>query len=263
MMCKVIAVANQKGGTAKTTTTLNLGAELARKGKKVLLIDADGQGDLTAALGYKNADDYDITLATMLRKSMNDEPMNPTDGILHHPEGMDLMPGNIELAGIEVALVNALDRERVLSEYIKTMRPFYDFILIDSMPSLGMITINVLASADSVLIPVQASYLPVKGLQQLIKTIGRVQRQLNPKLTIEGILLTMVDNRTNYAKDIALQVYDAYADNLTVFDCEIPMSVRAAETSAEGSSLYVYDPKGKAAFAYTALIKEVIKKEAV
>ena len=150
MMCKVIAVANQKGGTAKTTTTLNLGAELARKGKKVLLIDADGQGDLTAALGYKNADDYDITLATMLRKSMNDEPMNPTDGILHHPEGMDLMPGNIELAGIEVALVNALDRERVLSEYIKTMRPFYDFILIDSMPSLGMMTINVLASADSV-----------------------------------------------------------------------------------------------------------------
>ena len=139
----------------------------------------------------------------------------------------------------------------------------YDFIIIDCMPSLGMLTINALACADSVLIPVQAAYLPVKGLQQLIKTIGRVQRQLNPKLTIEGILLTMVDNRTNYAKDIALQVYDAYADSLTVFDCEIPMSVRAAETSAEGSSLYVYDPKGKAAFAYTALIKEVIKKEAM
>lgn len=156
-----------------------------------------------------------------------------------------------------------ISRETILREYVNRAREIYDYIIIDCMPSLGMLTINALACADSVLIPVQAAYLPVKGLQQLIKTIGRVQRQLNPKLTIEGILLTMVDNRTNYAKDIALQVYDAYADNLTVFDCEIPMSVRAAETSAEGSSLYVYDPKGKAAFAYTALIKEVIKKEAV
>ena len=151
-----------------------------------------------------------------------------------------------------------LSRESILREYVEQIRDLYDYIIIDCMPSLGILTINALACADSVLIPVQAAYLPVKGLQQLIKTISRVKRQLNPKLKIEGILLTMVDNRTNYAKDIALQVYDAYSSSIRVFDCEIPLSVRAAEISAEGSSLYVYDPKGKAAFAYTSLIKEVV-----
>ena len=261
MMCKVIAVANQKGGTAKTTTTLNLGAELARKGKKVLLIDADGQGDLTAALGYKNADDYDITLATMLRKSMNDEPMNPTDGILHHPEGMDLMPGNIELAGIEVALVNALDRERVLSEYIKTMRPFYDFILVDSMPSLGMITINVLASADSVLIPVQASYLPVKGLQQLFWSIGRVKRRINPHLEIEGILITRTNDRTNYARGILENMRSTYGDVVKIYDVYVPNSIKVEEAAAEGVSIFSHNPNVKAAYAYAKLAEEVIEND--
>ena len=129
------------------------------------------------------------------------------------------------------------------------------------MPSLGLLTINALACADSVLIPVQAAYLPVKGLQQLIKTIGRVKRQLNPSLTVEGILLTMVDQRTNFAKDISMQVYDAYSSSIRVFDTEIPLSVKAAETSAEGSSIYVYDPKGKASFAYTALVKDILESE--
>ena len=141
------------------------------------------------------------------------------------------------------------------------MREFYDYIIIDCMPSLGLLTINALACADSVLIPVQAAYLPVKGLQQLIKTIGRVKRQLNPELEIEGILLTMVDNRTNYAKDIVKQVHEVYSESIKVFDAEIPLSVRAAETSAEGSSLYQYDPKGKAAVAYSDFIKEVLMKE--
>lgn len=213
---------------------------------------------MTISLGYPEPDKMENTLSTVLMKIINDEEFAQNASLLHHNEGVDLLPGNIELSGLEVSLTGVLSRESILREYVEQVRNLYDYIIIDCMPSLGILTINALACADSVLIPVQAAYLPVKGLQQLIKTISRVKRQLNPKLKIEGILLTMVDNRTNYAKDIALQVYDAYSSSIRVFDCEIPLSVRAAEISAEGSSLYVYDPKGKAAFAYTSLIKEVV-----
>ena len=237
---------------------MNLGIGLAREGKKDLLIDADPQGSLTISLGYPEPDKMENTLSTVLMKIINDEEFAQNASLLHHNEGVDLLPGNIELSGLEVSLTGVLSRESILREYVEQVRDLYDYIIIDCMPSLGILTINALACADSVLIPVQAAYLPVKGLQQLIKTISRVKRQLNPKLQVEGILLTMVDNRTNYAKDIALQVYDAYSSSIRVFDCEIPLSVRAAEISAEGSSLYVYDPKGKAAFAYTSLIKEVV-----
>ena len=201
-MCKIIAIANQKGGVGKTTTTSNLGIGLAKQGKKVLLIDADAQGSLTASLGFTEPDSLEITLATIMGNLINDGEVEPGEGILHHEEGIDLMPGNIELSGLEVSLVNVMSRETVLRSYIEIVRESYDYILIDCMPSLGMITINAFACADSILIPVQAAYLPVKGLQQLIKTVGKVKRQINPKLEIEGILLTMVDSRTNYAKDM-------------------------------------------------------------
>ena len=197
---------------------------------------------LTISLGYPEPDKMDRTLASVLMDVINDEEFDITDGLLHHEEGVDVLPGNIELSGIEISLIGVISRETILKEYVNRARELYDYIIIDCMPSLGILTVNALACADSVLIPVQAAYLPVKGLQQLIKTIGRVKRQLNPDLQVEGILLTMVDNRTNYAKDIALQVYDAYSSSVRVFDCEIPLSVRAAEISAEGSSLYEYDP---------------------
>ena len=205
-MCKVISVANQKGGVAKSTTTLNLGVGLVKQGKRVLLIDADPQGSLTASLGYVEPDDIGTTLATIMMGVINDEEIGEEEGILHHKEQIDLLPANIELSALEVTMSNVMSRELIMKEYIDTMRSRYDYILIDCMPSLGMMTINALVASDTVLIPVQAAYLPVKGLQQLIRTISMVKKRLNRKLTIQGILLTMVDFRTNYAKDIMLVI---------------------------------------------------------
>lgn len=260
-MCRVIAIANQKGGVGKTTTTSNLGIGLAKQGKKVLLIDADAQGSLTASLGIREPDRLEITLATIMASIINDEEIKPEYGILRHEEGVDFMPGNIELSGLETSLVNVMSRETILRTYIEQQKDRYDYILIDCMPSLGMITINAFACADSILIPVQAAYLPVKGLEQLIKTIGKVKRQINPKLEIEGILLTMVDNRTNYARDISNLLIENYGSRVRIFENSIPLSVRAAEISAEGVSIYQHDPNGKVASAYQSLTEEVLANE--
>lgn len=260
-MCRVIAIANQKGGVGKTTTCSNLGIGLARHGNKVLLIDADAQGSLTASLGYTEPDRIADTLATIMSNVINDYGIEPLDGILHHKEGVDLLPANIELSGLEVSLVNVMSRELILREYIEIVKDSYDFILIDCMPSFGMITINAFSCSDSILIPVQAAFLPVKGLQQLIQTIGKVKRQLNPKLSIEGILLTMVDNRTNYAKEITVMLHQAYDEKVKIFANSIPLSVRAAEISAEGISIYQHDPKGRVSQAYEKLTEEVLGDE--
>ena len=260
-MCKIIAIANQKGGVGKTTTTSNLGIGLAKQGKRVLLIDADAQGSLTASLGFKEPDKLEITLANVLANIINDEEIDTDYGILKHEEGIDLMPGNIELSGLEVSLVNVMSREVVLRSYVELVKDRYDYILIDCMPSLGMITINAFACADSILIPVQAAYLPVKGLEQLIKTIGKVKRQINPKLEIEGILLTMVDSRTNYARDISAMLVENYGSKVRIFENSIPISVRAAEISAEGVSIFQHVPKGKVAGAYQSLTEEVLDNE--
>lgn len=260
-MSKVIALANQKGGVGKTTTCVNLGIGLAREGKKILLIDADAQGSLTVSLGFHQPDKLDITLSTIMGKAIEDKPIAHDEGILHHAEGVDLVPANIELAGTEVSLVNTMSREVVLRTYINEVKQKYDYVLIDCMPSLGMITINALAAADSVIIPVQSHYLPIKGLEQLLQSIGKVRKQINPHLKLDGILLTMVDNRTNYAKEITALLRSGYGDNLRVYDTEIPLSIKAAETSAEGKSIYVHDPKGKVASAYEALTREVLLYE--
>jgi len=255
----VIAVVNQKGGTGKTTTCENLGIGLANEGKKVLLVDTDPQGSLTIALGNLKPDDLPVTLTDLMAKIMQDQPPLPKEGILSHEEGVDLVPANITLSGLEVSLVNAMSRETILKQYLETVKGQYDYILLDCMPSLGMLTVNALAASDQVLIPVQANYLSAKGLEQLLQTVNKVKRQINPKLRIEGILLTMVDSRTNYAKEISTLIRDTYGSKLKVYDADIPRSVRAAEISAEGVSIFKHDPGGKVAEAYRSLTKEVLQ----
>lgn len=260
-MCRVIAVANQKGGVGKTTTCVNLGIGLIREGKKVLLVEADAQGSMAVSLGISEPDELDVTLVNVLEKVINDEDLEPGEGIIHHAEGIDFIPANLELAGLETALVNVMSREFILRQYLYEIKGDYDYILIDCMPSLGMLTINALVAADCVLIPVEAAYLPVKGLQQLIKTIGRVHRKLNPALSIMGILLTKVDRRTNFAKDISSQIREVYGNHIHIFNNCIPLSVKAAETTAEGKSIYLYDPKGIVANGYHSLTEEVLGDE--
>lgn len=256
---RVIALANQKGGTSKTTTTVNLGIGLARLGKKVLLIDADPQGDLTTCLGWQDQDSLQTTLATVImEKVIRDEPYSVEDGILHHSEGVDLLPSSIELSAMEMTLVNAMSREFTLRAYVNEVKKHYDTVLIDCMPSLGMITINALAAAaDSVIIPVQAHYLPAKGMTQLMRTITKVKKQINPALKVDGVLLTLVDGRTNLAKATADTLRQKYGSVLKIYRSEIPVAVKAAEISAAGKSIYAYDKNSKVAQAYAEFSKEV------
>ena len=257
----VISVANQKGGTAKTTTCENLGIGLAAEGKDVLLVDVDPQGSLTIALGNQMPDELEPTLSDMMERIIRDEPILPCEGVLKHPEGVDLMHGNIALSGLEASLVNVMSRETILRQYLDTLKDRYNYILLDGSPSLGMLTINMLAASDSVIVPVQAQYLSAKGLEQLLSTVNKVKRQINPKLQIDGILLTMVDNRTNFAKEIAALLRETYGSKIKVFGTEIPHSVRAKETSAEGKSIFAHAPGGKVAEGYKNLTQEVMKLE--
>ena len=257
-MAKITAICNQKGGVGKTVTAVNLGIGLARAGKKVLLVDMDAQGSLTASLGYQRPDQMENTLATILGRIILDEPVSPGEGILHQAEAVDLLPANIELSGLEVTLVNTMSRETILRDYLNIVRDQYDVILLDCCPSLGMLTINALAAADQVLIPMQAHYLSIKGLEQLIRTISNVKRKINPGLEIAGILITMADLRTTYSREIIELLRDSYGDKLRIFNSIIPQSIRAAETSAEGRSIYLHDPAGKVSAAYASLTREVL-----
>lgn len=266
-MGKTILVAARKGGVGKTTTAVNLAAGLARQGRRVLVIDADSQHSLTVSLGVNEPEKLTTTLATVMNAVINESEINIKEGIIHHEEqggpasGVDLLPANSSLAGIELALAPLIGRETVLRQYIEKVKPSYDYIIIDSAPTLDLLTVNALVAADSVIIPIVPKFLDAKGLELLLKSVAQIKRQINPNLAIDGILLTMVDRRTNLTREVISSIEDAYGGNIRIFSEYVPRSVRAAEASANGKSIFAYDPNGKVAAAYSALVMEVLDNE--
>ncbi len=256
--CKVYAICNQKGGVGKTSVSVSLATAFSQMGYKVLLIDSDPQASATVSLGETNPDELDFTLATVIDTYINDGKVPYYEGILEHEEGVDFMPCNIELSGVENSLMNVMSREKILKTYVDQERRYYDFIFIDCMPSLGMMTINALSAADSVIIPTQANYLSSKGINLLLQSVSKVKRFINPDLQIAGILLTMVDGRTNNAKMIEEALRNGIGTRINVFQTMIPFSVRAAECPNEGVSIFKHDPDGKVAEAYRNLTEEVM-----
>ena len=255
---KIIAIANQKGGVGKTTTTLSIGVALAKENKKVLLVDADPQGNLTTSLGYYEQEDMPVTLADLMYAEIMDKEIKIHDAILHHEEKIDLIPSDISLSAIELSLGNAMSREFILKNCLNTVKNEYDYILIDCSPSLGLITINALTAADSVIIPVQCEYFALEGISKLLNTIKIIKSKLNPSLEIEGFLLTMFDSRLRLAN----QIYDEVKRHFQelVFKTIIQRNVKLSEAPSHGIPVILYDADSTGAKNHLALAQEIITR---
>jgi len=255
---KIIAIANRKGGVGKTQTTVNLAAGLARQGKKVACIDMDSQHSLTVSLGVTEPDKLTATVTTAMLHIINEQDFDPTAGIIHHEEGVDLLPANNTLVGLEIALAGIIGRETILRQYVEKVKSQYEYIIIDCPPSQDLLTINALAAADKIIVPVCPKFLDAKGLELLLKSVAQIKRQINPTLEIEGILFTMVDRRSHFTRDVMASIENAYGGKIKIFTESVPRSVRAAETTANGISIFKHEPKGKVAEAYASLVREVL-----
>ena len=250
-MGKIISVANQKGGVGKTTTTVNLSTILAKKGKKVLLIDTDPQGNATSGLGVSK--DVELSVYDILIGDTEfDETLQETA-----IKNLKVCPSNISLAGAEVQLVSMMSREQRLKNKLDKIKDQYDYILIDCPPSLGLVTLNAFTASDSVLIPVQCEYFALEGLGQLLNTVNLVKKHLNKNLEIEGALLTMYDARTNLSNQVVKEVKKYFEDK--VYKTVIPRNVRLSEAPSYGMPITVYDPRSKGAKAYEKFAKELLK----
>ena len=257
-MSEVIAIANQKGGVGKTMTSVSLSACLALNNKKVLLLDLDPQGHSTKAFGFYDSTQYPLSMKDVIVSVIEDIPLNREQLILHSNENVDIVPSNISLAGINSKLESAMCRETVLKRFIDTVKDDYDYVIIDTNPSLDNLPINALTASDKVVITVQAEPYAVEGMADLLRSINMVRRNLNHDLKIEGVLITMTNERTNLSKKITHEVRENFGGHIKVFDTTIPRCTKAAESTGIGESIFQYDPKGAATKAYEAFTKEVI-----
>ncbi|MDF2923880.1 MAG: chromosome partitioning protein ParA [Paenibacillaceae bacterium] len=256
---RTITIANQKGGTGKTTSAYNLAHALSHENKRVLLVDFDPQGNLSLCFGIEQPDQLPISMCNVLDAIMTDQPLPAADEYLHHQDNIDLIPSNIELSVTEINLRDEMGSEKTLATLLEPMKEQYDYILIDTNPSLGLLTINALAASDSVLIPVNPQLWSATGLTQLLNIIVKVKKRINPQIAIEGILMTMCDTRTNLYKDAFKLVQDYYGEIIRIFDSQIPLSVKVGEANFYSQSLMSYQPKSKVTLAYHHLAKELMQ----